>query len=363
MALIIGAKRTAVVPRNGAFGALFPHDLAAPVVQKLMQDAGLEPGRLDQIFLANALGGGGNPARMTALAAGLDHISGISIDAQCAGGLDAMALAIAHVDAGFADVVIAGGSESFSQRPLRAWNRADGTTDFYSRPPFSPFPDRDPEMVKAADDVATLLGIDREEQDAFAISSHHKAMVAREWLQEEIVPISGVVNDAFPRRLSPALARRTKALSGSISVASTAPEADGAAFCLIVSDRIGIDTDFAARIVAQHSAGADPTKPPLAPVPAIKRVLAQAGIRPDDLSLIEMMEAFSVQAIACNRLCDLPFEKTNLSGGALARGHPIGASGAILLCRVFHELRRHPGKALCAIAAAGGIGSALILEG
>ena len=363
MAVIIAARRTAIVPRGGAFSTLHPHELAAPVIAAMLRDTGLNPGDIGQLFLSNALGGGGNPARMAALFSGLGPVSGLSIDAQCAGGLDAIAMAAAWVDAGFARAVIAGGSESFSQRPLRATQPGpDGAPRFYTRPPFSPFPEQDPDLTSAADDLARGLGLSRQEQDGFAVESHRKALAARDVLSCEIVPIQGVDHDAFTRRLTVNTARRSKTLAGSVSVAATAVEADGAAFCLVVADDMGALVDHAVSIRAHACVGADPALPGIAPVAAITRVLAACGLTPNDLSTIEVMEAYAAQAIACIRLGHLPDDRTNVSGGALSRGHPIGASGAILVCRAFHELKRRPGPALCTIAAAGGIGSAMVLE-
>ncbi len=363
MALIVAARRTAVVPRGGAFSGLRQHELAAPVIHAILCDTGLEPGDIGQIFLSNALGGGGNPARMAALFSGLGHVSGISIDAQCAGGVDAIAMAAAWVDAGFARAVIAGGSESFSQRPLRAMQPGHGgAPEFYTRPPFSPFPDQDPDLTDAADRLARALGISRQEQDGFAVESHRKALAARDFLSSEIVPVLGVDGDTFTRRLTPEVARRSKVLAGSVSAAATAAEADGAAFCLVVADDAGRAADHALAIRAHASVGADSALPGIAPVSAIERALATSALKPHDLTVIELMEAYAAQAIACGRLSNLPEERTNLSGGALSRGHPIGASGAILICRAFHELKRRPGAALCTIAAAGGIGSAMVLD-
>ena len=361
MALILAARRTAVMPSGGAFFDLHPHQLAAPVIHALLRDAGLRPDDIGQLILSNALGGGGNPARMAALFAGLGHVSGISIDAQCAGGLDAVAMAVAYVDAGLAPAVIAGGSESFSQRPLRARRAADGGPEFYTQPPFSPFPGQNPDMADAADALASSLQISRAEQDAFAVESHRKALAAETALRPEIVPVLGQDRDAFARPLRLQVARRSKTVSGSVSVAATAIEADGAAFCLVVSDRLGWAAKRAVTMRAHASVGGDPMLPGIAPVRAIQQALAKSALTPGDLSVTELMEAYAVQAIACLRMAGLAESRTNLSGGALARGHPIGASGAILLCRAFHELQRHPGNALCAIAAAGGIGSAMVL--
>ncbi|PTW58707.1 acetyl-CoA C-acetyltransferase [Breoghania corrubedonensis] len=366
MSFLAAALRTAVVPRGGGFKALRPHELAAPVVTALLRQAGLEGGDVDQLILSNALGGGGNPARVTALAAGLAHVSGLSIDAQCAGGLDAIALASAMIDAGQARIVIAGGAESFSLRPLRAHTFADGREpEFYTRPPFSPFPDQDPDMADAADELARQYAITRDEQDAYAVESHARALAARDRLVREIVPLEGVERDTFTRALSPKLAARTPAVSGSVSVAATAVEADAAAFCLVVSADVlrAMPHLRGVEIAGYASAGGESSMPGIAPVRAVNRVLEGQGLGVGDLAVVELMEAYAAQAMACIRGADLPDERVNLGGGALARGHPIGASGAILACRLYHEPGISGGTGLCAIAAAGGIGSALLMRG
>ncbi len=364
MSFIAAALRTPVAPRGGALKALLPHELAHPVLGALLEQAGLKPEDVDQVILSNALGGGGNPARVAALAAGMEHVSGITIDAQCAGGLDAIALAAALIDAGQADVVLAGGAESFSRRPLRAHTFTDGREpEFYTRPPFSPFPDADPDMADAADILARDAGISRAEQDDYALQSHARALAARDRMGAEIVPLGGLDHDSFTRNLSPRLAARAPVVSGSVSMVATAVEADAAAFCLVVSQRVlhRLSTVNPVEIVASSNAGGDSRLPGIAPVRAVARVLQKAGLAPSDLDAVEMMEAYAAQAMACIREAGLPEDRVNARGGALARGHPIGASGTILACRLFHDLGAGE-VGLCAIAAAGGIGSAMILR-
>ncbi len=357
MSVILAAKRSAVVPRGGAFALLSMQEMAAPVIGALLAAAGVEAGQVDEVICANALGAGGNPARVVALAAGLpERVAGLSIDRQCAGGLDAVLLARALVDSGAAEVVIAGGVESYSRRPLRFGLAADGSRAAYDQPPFTPWPERDPGMVEAAAGLAQRLGIAREIQDAWAVESHRKALAAR--FGGEIVAIAGVERDAFARVLTTELVRRAKALAGSVTVATAAVAADAAAFVLVVSDRIAAGRGL--RIVGGVTLGGDPVEPGLAPVAAIGQVLAKNGIAANGLDVVEIMEAYAVQAIACVQGAGLDAGRVNLSGGALARGHPIGASGAILAVRLFYELKR--GHGLAAIAAAGGIGTALLVE-
>lgn len=354
-AFIIAAHRSAVMPAGGAFARLMPHELAAPVLQACLDDAGIEVGRVDELILSNALGAGGNPARLAALAAGLPEcVAGLSIDRQCAGGLDAVNLARALVQSGAAEVVLAGGAESYSRRPLRLRTDADGGAPVpYDAPPFTPWPSRDPVMHTAAAALAQRLGLTRAVQDAFAVASHARAMAAT---HTEIVPIEGIRRDGFTRALTPTLAARAKVIAGTITVANTAVAADGAAFCLVVSERIAKRASRALLIKAGATLGAAPQEPGLAPLGAIARVLSPRQ-HPDRC---EIMEAYAAQAIACIHGAGLDPATVNINGGALARGHPVGASGAILVTRLFADMER--GTGLAAIAAAGGIGSALLLE-
>jgi acetyl-CoA C-acetyltransferase len=354
-AFIIAARRSAVVPAGGAFARLLPHDLAAPVMRACLADAGIAAEQVDEVILSNALGAGGNPARLAALAAGLpESVAGLSIDRQCAGGLDAILIARALVESGAAEVVLAGGAESYSRRPLRMRTDPDGgDACAYDAPPFTPWPARDPAMHVAAAALAERLGIDRAAQDAFAIASHAKALAAT---HTEIVPLAGIERDSFTRLLPPALAARAKPVVGTITAANAAVAADGAAFCLVVSDRIARKAGRALWIRAGATLGGDPEEPGLAPLGAIARVLFPR-LQPDRS---EIMEAYAVQAMACIRGAGLNSDLVNIGGGALARGHPVGASGAILAARLFTDLDQ--GIGLAAIAAAGGIGSALLLQ-
>ena len=360
-AFVIAARRTAVVPRGGAFARLGLVDLAVPVVTGCLADAGIAADEVGEVIVSNALGAGGNVARLVALAAGLpERVAGLTIDRQCAGGLDAVLLARAMVLAGVADVVVAGGVESYSRRPLRLRTDPDGGAAVgYDRPPFTPWPERDPEMHEAAAALALRLGIGREMQDRWAVASHAKA-IARGDFPGEIVGLAGVEADAFARGLSQEVARRARVLCGSVTAANAAVAADGAAFVVVVSERRARAARRALRIAGGATLGGRPEEPGLAPVVAIAEVLARAGLHPGDLQVSEIMEAYAVQAIACVQEAGLDPGRVNLGGGALARGHPIGASGAVLAVRLFHDLDR--GHGLAAIAAAGGIGTALLVE-
>jgi acetyl-CoA C-acetyltransferase len=364
-ARIVVACRSPVAPRGGALARLDLHDLAAPVIRAVLAQAGLDRAQVDELILSNALGEGGNPARVAALAAGLpERVAGLSLDRQCAGGLDALLLARALVESGAAEVVVAGGAESYSRRPLRLRTHLDGRTpEPYDQARFTPWPDRDPDMAEAADRLAREAGITRGEQDAWAIASHARALAATPGA-EEIVPLAGIGSDPFARRLTPRLCARAKVVTGSITAANAAVAADGAAFCVVVSERVAAGLSGPqAEILGGVTLGGDPQMPGLAPLSAIKAALESAKLAPGQIEIAEIMEAYAVQAIACVRGAGIDPAIVNPGGGALARGHPVGASGAVNAVRLFHELTaRGGGTGLAAIAAAGGIGTALILR-
>jgi acetyl-CoA C-acetyltransferase len=317
-------------------------------VQATLADAGITS--VDELILSNALGAGGNPARRVALAAGLS-VAGLTIDRQCAGGLDAILLAKALVESGAAEVVLAGGVESYSRRPLRLATDPDGgPPQPYDEAPFTPWPDRDPGMAEAADALATRLGINRARQEIWAAESHEKALKSD--LSAEIVPLVGVTRDAYPRHLTPALMTRAPRVYGSITAATAAVAADAAAICLVVSDRLAQGRGLA--ILEGATVGGDPQEPGTAPLAAIRAIWGG-----EPLQMAEIMEAYAVQALAVVEGAGLDPQIVNQGGGGLARGHPVGASGTILAVRLFHSLQ---GKGLAAIAAAGGIGTAVLFD-
>ncbi len=336
MAVIVAAKRSAIVPRGGAFAGLEIEEIAAPVIAALRGDFAI-----DEIICANALGAGGNVARIIALACGLPHVAGLTIDRQCAGGLDAILLARAMVDSGAARIVIAGGAESYSRRPTRM---RDGVP--YEQARFAPVGWDDPEMAVAADRLAQEFGISKNSQDAWAVDSHARARVC----DGEIVPILGQTSDPFARGLSMAVAGRAKVISGMITAANTAVAADGAAFVLVVADELARE---GLRIISGASVGGDAARPGLAPLAAMDR------LGRDGVELAEIMEAYAVQGMICARGFARVNVGVNVGGGALARGHAIGASGAVLAVRLFYELGA--GQGMAAIAAAGGIGTAMLV--
>jgi acetyl-CoA C-acetyltransferase len=370
-ACIVAARRTAVAPRNGAFGMVEVAELAEAPIRALLADANLAPEQIDEVILGNALYGGGNPARLAALRAGLpDDVPAITIDSQCCAGLDAVMLAADRIASGSAQIVIAGGLESFSRSPLRLRrpSHASEPPEPYDRPPFAPWPARDPDMIEAAADLAATHHITRAAQEAFAMESHRRAQHHRAGTGE-IVAVNGVSRDAFTRTLTSALCRRLAPLAGDadcgVTRATVAVEADAAAALLVVSqtvaERLGAARPL--RIAGHARRGGDPAMPGVAPIAAARALLAVHDVAPAAIAVAEIMEAFAAQAIACIEGIGLALRCVNRGGGALARGHPIGASGAILAVRLWHEMQHEPSgaKGLAAIAAAGGLGSALLL--
>jgi acetyl-CoA C-acetyltransferase len=371
---MVAARRTAVVPRNGAFAHVEADELADAVIRHLLQDASLPADAIDEVILGNALYGGGNPARVAALRAGLPASTpAMTIDTQCCSGLDAIILAASRIEAGHAHVILAGGVESFSRAPIRQRRpKYPGELpQAYDRPPFTPWSERDPDMLPAASALAKELGHAREMQERFAVESHAKAISAP-IPENEIAVVEGQMRDAFARKLTPQLCRRLPVLSGDEAHGSTAAtiavEADAAAAVLLVSadviEKCPSLTDRAIKILGGTVRGGDPERPGLAPIGAAKLLLARHAIRASDLGPAEVMEAFAVQALACIQGIGLDHAHVNRGGGALARGHPIGASGAILAVRLWHELQSESRGTigLAAIAAAGGLGSALLAE-
>jgi acetyl-CoA C-acetyltransferase len=360
MAKIIGALRSAVVPRAGAFSHLSVHELAAPVIQSVIDQAGVETDQVDELVVSNALGAGGNPARLCALAAGLPvDVAGLSIDRQCVGGLDAIIRAADMVDAGRARLVVAGGVESYSRRPLRMHsNHGADIGVAYDRPAFAPEPAFDPDPHEAMALLAAKHSISREKQEAYAQKSHQSALDAGDHLAHEIVEIAGITRDPYARKLSEQVLAKAPVLAGTVTAATAAVAADGAAFVVVVADDFETNVLHSLSVGPAQTIGAAPKDPALAPIPAIKGVLSKHG---KNIDRVEMMEAYAVQSMACIDGAGLHMNSVNMCGGALARGHPIGASGAILAVRLFHDLQ--PAQSgLAAIAAVGGLGSAVILE-
>ncbi len=374
--LIAAWARSAVVPHGGAFGGMQAHEIAAPVVQAVLARAGISPQDVDAVVVGNALGAGGNPARMVALAAGLPaSCAALSVDTQCCSGLDAVSLGAALIASGQASVVIAGGVEAWSRSPIRLTRprHAGDVAVAYERPPFAPDPAHDPDLLLSAARYAAQHGYTRTQQDAYAVQSHLRAVAHRADLAQEIVPIAGVLHDAYPRSMTPERAARmpiaaqAQAHDCNISRLGVSAKADGAAFVLLLSaqtlERLGIQAQ--AQWLCSSSVGCAPDTPLLAAQHAAMQALQRANITAcDALHTLELHDAFAVQGLSFAHALGISPERLNPRGGGLARGHPIGASGAVALVRLLANLALDGpvgSKGLVAVAGAGGVGAAVIV--
>lgn len=378
-ALIAAWARSAVAPVGGAFNRLLPHEIAAPVVQAVLLRAGILPEAVDTVVVGNAMGAGGNPARMVALASGLaERCAAFSVDTQCCSGLDAVALAAGLLASGQASVVIAGGVEAWSRAPIRHTRplHADDPAVAYERPAFAPDPARDPDMLVSASLYAVAHGTTRIQQDAYAVMSHQRAITHQAVLADEIVPVVGLAHDAYPRPMDARRAARMPTVvqttgncaDCAMSVLSVSVRADGAAFVLLATpqacERLGIQPK--AVWTMGQGIGCAPETPLLAAAQAAQAVLQRSGMQScDQLHAIELHDAFAVQGLSFCQALRIDPARINQHGGGLARGHPIGASGTIALVRLLADLYRDGARGvrgLCAIAGAGGIGSAALVE-
>lgn len=377
-ALIAGWARSAVAPVGGAFGRLQAHEIGAPVLLALLQRAGLPAEAVDAVVLGNALGAGGNPARLLALAAGLpQQCAALSVDTQCCAGLDAVSMGVGLLASGQASVVIAGGAEAWSRAPIRMHRpeRPGDAPQAYERPRFVPAPREDPDLLESAAAYALREGFSRAQQDAWALQSHARAVAHRALLAQEIVPVAGLAHDAYPRLLdAPRAARMPAVVSAggsdcSVSALGISAKADGAALVLLATEaacrRFGLAPR--ARWLAAASVGSDPSTPLVAAEAAAREVLRRGGsVRADELAAIELHDAFAVQGLGFCRGLGLEWERVNAHGGGLARGHPIGASGAIALVRLLSDLcgddAAPQARGLVSVAGAGGIGSAALVQ-
>jgi acetyl-CoA C-acetyltransferase len=380
LALIAAWARSAVVPRGGAFNALHAHEIAEPVMQALLQRAGLPASAVDAVVLGNALGAGGNPARMLALHAGLSQrCAALTVDTQCCAGLDAVAMGAALIASGQAHVVVAGGAEAWSRSPMRMHRpmRADDHPISFERPAFAPTPEQDPDMLHSAALYAATHGYARAAQETYALQSHARALEGQTHIAAEIVAVAGVQHDVYPRHMTPERAARMPVVAFAsefepsafgLSALTISAQADGAALVLLMSqqacEKWGVS---AAMLLAAHaSVGGAPEVPLAAAELAAHEVLQRAGgLKASDVSRVELHDAFAVQGLSFAKGLGLAPEQLNLHGGGLARGHPIGASAAVALVRLLSDLARSTqpsAKGLVAVAGAGGLGSAALVQ-
>ncbi|WP_308199842.1 acetyl-CoA C-acyltransferase [Isoptericola croceus] len=359
MSVVVAARRTWVGVAGRGHRRADETTLAAAVLAAAAQDAGLRA--VDDVVLGNAAGHGGNVARRAALAAGLTA-PGITVDRQCASGLAAVAVGAALIDAGQARAVLAGGVESGSRAPARAHGSLS-----YDRASFTPPPWADPGLGVAADRLARARGIDRERQHAWAVRSHDRVRAAHAAgrFTAEAVLVGALARDEQARRLDPRVLDRLPGAfvaGGSVTAASAAPVADGAAAVVVVPDGVpGL------RVRAVATCGTDPARPMLGPVAAVRAVCARAGVTLDDVAAVELVEAFAVQALAVTADLGVADDRRwNADGGTLGLGHPFGASGAVAVVRLFARLVTAGAPTgtlgLATAAAAGGLGVALLVE-
>lgn len=372
--VVVAAYRTPIGTAGGALREHTVDALAAPVLAAL---AGAIGTPVDDVLLGNVFGPGGNPARVAALAAGLgETVPGLTLDRQCASGLAAIVTAATALRAGEGTAYLAGGVESASTAPTRAW--PDGTT--YTRAPFAPTGRPDPDMGPAADDLAARAGIPRDRHDAFAARSHARAVAAQRAgrFDGELVGIGGVSSDERPRDRFTAerLARFRPAFTphGTHTAANSCGVNDGAAAVALVSERrrreLGVP---GLALEAAATRGCAPELLGLGAVPAIVaaqglpplRAVPLSGgepVAPDPAApdAIEFTEAFAGQVLACVDAAGLDESRVSPDGGAIALGHPWGASGAVLVVRLFHRLvvQGHGETGLAALSSGGGLGVA-----
>jgi 3-oxoadipyl-CoA thiolase len=404
-AVIVSAVRTPIGRHGGALKDVRPDDLAALVVQAAVSRAGIEPALVEEVYLgcANQAGEDNrNVARMAALLAGLPaSVAAVTFNRLCASGLAAINAAARAIKAGEGEVYVAGGVESMTRAPYAVaktspeWafgNQVMWDTTLGWRFPNARLKELhgNDTMGETAENVgeqwaAEGRAISRADQDAFALESQRRAVAAIESgrFAEEIVPVTIpqrrgdpviVSRDEHPRADTSleALARLKPAFraGGTVTAGNSSGINDGAAALVLMSDRKAIELGLTplARVVASAAAGVEPRTMGLGPIPAVRKALLRAGLNLDDIGLIELNEAFAVQALAVMRELGLRPEITNVNGGAIALGHPLGCSGARLVCTLVHEMRRRapaaprPYYGLATLCVGVGQGEATIVE-
>jgi acetyl-CoA C-acetyltransferase len=376
--VIIKALRTPVSRTNGAAGRLRAHELLAPVLRELLSGSRVRPADVTDVVIGNAVGGGGNVARLSLLEAGLPvSVPGITVDRQCGSGLDAIALASRLVAAGGNPVYLAGGVESTSTAPLRAHRTDDGGADFFPRAQFVPEAFGDPDMGVAAETVAQRFGVGRERQDEFALESHRRALAASAAgnFDGELVtlstPAGPVATDDGPRKgLTAAVMSRFPPAfvsGGTVTAGNSCFDADAASAVVMTSLQRAreLGAGDGLLVLSTATGGVHPEVLGVGAAEAARTVLTGAGVTAGQLNLVEFNEAFASQTLACLDLLGIAPERTNRDGGALALGHAYGASGAVLVTRLLAQARRAgaPGSlALAMISSAGGMGTAALLQ-
>jgi len=387
-AYLVGGVRTPIGKYGGALASVRPDDLAALVVAEAVRRAGVAPDAIDEVILGAANQAGEdnrNVARMSVLLGGLpDHVPGFTVNRLCASGLQAIASAAAAVNSGLADVVVAGGVESMTRapwvmaKPGTPWAKPGDVYDTslgwrFTNPKFD---DRTTlPMGETAEEVAALDGITREQSDAFALRSHERAVAAAKdgRFDAEILPVetaAGTVSADEGPRADTTLERLAKLRTvfrsdGIVTAGSSSPLSDGAAAIVVASEdavrRHGLTPR--ARIVTAAAAGVPPHIMGIGPVPATEKALHRSGWTVGDLDAVEINEAFAAQSIACVRRLGLDEDVVNADGGAIALGHPLGASGARLTVTLLGRMEREGARrGLATLCVGVGQGLAMLIE-
>lgn len=387
--VIVSAVRTALGSFQGALSSIPAVDLGALVIKEALQRAGVQPEDVDEVIMGNVLQGGlgQNPARQAAIKAGLSHeIPAWTLNKVCGSGLKTVASAAQAILAGDADVIIAGGMENMSMAPYllpqarTGYRMGDATMvdSLIHEGLWDAF--YDIHMGVTAENIAEEFGFSRQAQDDYSLSSQQRAEAAIKAgrFEEEIVPVSIpqrkgepliFAQDEFPRfgMTSEILAKLRPAFKkdGSVTAGNSSGINDGAAAVVVMSkekaEKLGIKP--LAQLVSWASAGVDPRVMGTGPIPASRKALAKAGLQIEDIDLVEANEAFASQTLAVAQELKLDFDKTNVNGGAIALGHPIGASGTRILVTLLHEMkRREVNRGLATLCIGGGQGIALVVQ-
>jgi acetyl-CoA acyltransferase len=383
-AVIVSAVRTAIGKAPaGTLRFTRPDEMAATVIREALARApGLDPAEIDDVILGCAMPEaeqGLNVARIASLRAGVPvSAAALTVNRFCSSGLQSIAHGAERIMAGFASVVVAGGTESMSLVPMGGHKIAPNPALVDS------YPDVYLTTGLVAENHAREASVSREEQDAFALASHQKAIAAIDAgrFNDEIVPLDVAIDGsgAAPRRLSFAIdegPRRDTSLEalaklkpafhvkGSVTAGNSSQTSDGAAAVVVMSAEraraLGLTP--LARFVAFATAGVEPERFGIGPVPAIRKALKMAGLTLDQIDLVELNEAFAAQAIACLRELPIDPSRLNVNGGAIALGHPLGCTGAKLTATLLHEMKRRGSRyGLVSMCVGGGMGAAGIFE-
>lgn len=387
--VIVSASRTAIGSFGGTLSSVSAPQLGAVVIKDVLEKANVKAEDVDEVIMGNVLqaGLGQNPARQAAVSAGLpNHIPALTINKVCGSGLKAVHLAAQAIIAGDADVVVAGGMENMSQAPYLSLDARNGMRMGNKTLVDSMINDglwcafNDYHMGITAENICDQFGLTREEQDEFAAESQKRAAAAIEAgkFKDEIVPVEvpqrkgdPIVfdTDEYVRAGTTAeqLAKLRPAFKkdGSVTAGNASGINDGAAAVLVMSrkkaEELGVKPLVS--VVANASAALDPSVMGLGPVPSTKKALEKAGLSINDIDLIEANEAFAAQSLAVVKELELSSEKVNVNGGAIALGHPIGASGTRVLVTLIHEMqRRNDTYGLATLCIGGGQGVATIVK-